>query len=93
MIANLQDETAKKNDEMQAIKSQLHVIDARLHTPLDSILNGGVDSINKFIAALTQISREKQVQAISHGMHVVATPSEGYIYNPPQQLARLKTIM
>jgi hypothetical protein len=78
VIANLQDETAKKNDEMQAIKSQLNVIDARLDTPLHSILSGGADSINKFIAALTQIAGEKQAQAISQGMHAVATPSEGY---------------
>lgn len=78
VIANLQDETAKKNDEMQAIKSQLNVIDARLDTPLHSILSGGADSINKFVAALTQIAGEKQAQAISQGMHAVATPSEGY---------------
>ena len=45
LIAKLQDETAKKNDKKQAVKSQLNAIDARLHTPLDSILSGGADSM------------------------------------------------
>lgn len=74
VIEKLQDETAKKDEEMQAVKAQLNGIDARLHTPLESILSGGVDGINKLIDALTQLAREKQVEAISHGMHAVANP-------------------
>ncbi|KAK9931419.1 hypothetical protein M0R45_018694 [Rubus argutus] len=79
VIEKLQDETAKKDVEMQAVKAQLNGIDARLHTPLESVLSGGVDGINKLIAALTQLAGEKQAKVISHGVHAVANPDEVYI--------------
>ncbi|KAK9911959.1 hypothetical protein M0R45_035837 [Rubus argutus] len=66
VIEKLQDETAKKDEEMQAVKAQLNGIDAQFHTPLESILSGEVDGINKLIAALTQLAGEKQAEIISH---------------------------
>ncbi|KAK9951305.1 hypothetical protein M0R45_006759 [Rubus argutus] len=88
VIEKLQDETAKKDEEMQAVKAQLNGIDARLHTPLESVLSGGVDGINKLIAALTQLAGEKQAKVISHGVHGRCKPMMKFTY--PCSAARIQ---